>query len=188
MSEGREIKLIAFRIGTELFLLDIMAVRQIVVYSGSRPVPRAPSFIEGITVLREEVIPIIDLRSRLFPHLPPPEEQPFVLITRSDEGALGLKVDEVRRIMRLDVDSILPPPPIIRGLEGEMFVGVVHLDRDLYLVMDLEAVLTADERRSLAKADLTAETADQKAESRKQKEDGGNEKAGSRKKNAEVTE
>jgi len=156
MSDGREIKLIAFRVGTESFVLDIMAVRQIIVYSGSRPVPRAPSFIEGIAVLRDEVIPIIDLRARLFPHLPSLDKQPFVLITRTKNGVLGLKVDEVERILRVNVETILPPPPIIRGLEGEMFVGVIHIEKELYLVMDLEAVLTADEQRSLAKVNLEA--------------------------------
>ena len=46
-----------------------MAVRQIIPYSGSTTVPTAPAFIEGIIVLRNEVIPIVDLRERLYPNL-----------------------------------------------------------------------------------------------------------------------
>ena len=59
MADGKELRLITFRVGPETFVLDIMAVRQIVPYSGSTSVPTAPSFVEGIVVLRNEVIPII---------------------------------------------------------------------------------------------------------------------------------
>ena len=58
-----ELRLISFRIGPETFVLDIMAVRQIIPYTGSTSLPTAPAFVEGIIVLRNEVIPIVDLRS-----------------------------------------------------------------------------------------------------------------------------
>ena len=155
MTDSREIRLVAFRVGSESFVLDIMAVRQIVVYSGSRPVPKAPDFIEGITVLRNEVIPIIDLRSRFFPSLPAGEGQPFVLITNTKAGTLGLKVDEVKRILRVETAAILPPPPIVRGMQGELFIGVINMEDDLYLVVDLDSILSSDEQRSLASVNLT---------------------------------
>src|SRR5687768_6303381 len=98
MPEAASLRLITFRVGPETFVLDIMAVRQIVPYSGSTSVPTAPSFIEGIMVLRTEVIPIIDLRERLYPRSER-VEQPLVLITHSSAGTIGLKVDEVRRIV-----------------------------------------------------------------------------------------
>lgn len=154
MTDSREIRLIAFRVGAESFVLDIMAVRQIVVYSGSRRIPKAPDFIEGITVLRNEVIPVIDLRSRFFPGLPGGEGQPFVLITNTKAGVLGLKVDEVTRILRVETAAILPPPPIIRGMQGELFIGVIKMEDDLYLVVDLDSILSSDEQRSLASVSL----------------------------------
>ena len=59
MADEKELRLITFRIGPETFVLDIMAVRQIIPYSGSTTLPTAPSFVEGIIVLRNEVIPKI---------------------------------------------------------------------------------------------------------------------------------
>ena len=78
--------MITFRVGPETFVLDIMAVRQIIPYTGSTSVPTAPAFIEGIIVLRNEVIPIIDLRDRLYPQLTERVEQPLVLITHTQRG------------------------------------------------------------------------------------------------------
>src|ERR1700694_5497635 len=93
-----ELRLISFRVGPETFVLDIMAVRQIIPYSGSTSLPTAPAFVEGIIVLRSEVIPIVDLRKRLYPDLHENAE-PLVLITHSRAGVIGLKVDEVNRIV-----------------------------------------------------------------------------------------
>src|SRR4051794_27223125 len=117
-----ELRLITFRVGPETFVLDIMALRQIVPYTGSTSVPTAPSFVEGIIVLRNEVIPIVDLRGRLYPQLGERTEQPLVLIAHSSAGMIGLKVDEVRRIVTLPMDAFLPPPPIVRGIRGELLI------------------------------------------------------------------
>ncbi len=150
-----DLRLITFRVGTETFVLDIMAVRQIVQYSGSTTVPTAPSFVEGIVVLRNEVIPIIDLRERLYPRLER-ADQPLVLITHTTAGIIGLKVDEVRRIVTLPPDSFLPPPPLVRGIRGELLIGVVPHGDEVYLLIDVEAVLTEPEKTELREADLTA--------------------------------
>jgi purine-binding chemotaxis protein CheW len=154
MAIATEVRLVTFRVGPETFVLDIMAVRQIVQYTGSTSVPTAPSFIEGIIVLRNEVIPIIDLRERLYPRSDR-AEQPLVLITYSSAGVIGLKVDEVRRIVTLPMDSFLPPPSLVRGIRGELLIGVVPHGEEVYLLIDVEAVLTEPEKIELRDADLT---------------------------------
>ena len=155
MSDEKELRLITFRVGPETFVLDIMAVRQIIPYSGSTSVPTAPAFVEGIIVLRNEVIPIIDLRDRLYPRLSGRAEQPLVLITHTSAGVIGLKVDEVRRIVNVTSDKLLPPPPLVRGIRGELLIAVIPVGEEIFLLIDLENVLTAGEKDELRAADLT---------------------------------
>ena len=152
----KELRLITFRVGPETFVMDIMAVRQIIPYAGSTSVPTAPSFVEGIIVLRNEVIPIIDLRDRLYPTLPERADQPLILITHSSAGVIGLKVDEVRRIVTVPSEALLPPPPLVKGIRGELLIAVVPQGDEVYLLIDLENVLTTDEKRELATSDLRA--------------------------------
>ena len=160
MSDGaRDLRLITFRVGPETFVLDIMAVRQIIPYSGSTSVPTAPSFVEGIIVLRNEVIPIVDLRDRLYPQAKNRSEQPLVLVTGTTAGTIGLKVDEVRRIVTVSSAALLPPPPLVRGIRGELLIGVIPQEDGLYLLIDLENVLTSDEKQELLDAELDREFA-----------------------------
>lgn len=149
------LRLITFRVGPETFVLDIMALHQIVPYTGSTSVPTAPSFVEGIIILRNEVIPIIDLRERLYPNRTDVAEHPLVLITHTSSGTIGFKVDEVRRIVTLSPDVFLPPPPIVRGIRGELLIAVVPHGDEVYLLIDVENVLTAPEREALREADLS---------------------------------
>lgn len=151
---SRDLRLIAFRVGSETFVLDIMSVRQIIPYSGSTNVPTAPSFVEGIVVLRNEVIPIVDLRERLYPRGTAKNDQPLVLITVTTAGVIGLKVDEVRRIITIASDALLPPPPLTRGIRGELLIAVVQQEDEIYLLMDIENVLTSEEKQELKEADL----------------------------------
>jgi len=150
-----ELRLITFTVGPETFVLDIMGLRQIIPYTGSTTVPTAPTFIEGIIVLRNEVIPIIDLRARLYPQLQERSEQPLVLITHSSAGVIGIKVDAVRRIVNVSTDALLPPPPIIRGIRGELLIAIVPYEDEVYLLIDIENILSGDEKRELANADFT---------------------------------
>ncbi len=160
-----ELRLITFRVGPETFVLDIMAVRQIVPYTGSTSVPTAPSFVEGIIVLRNEVIPIIDLRDRLYPGRGERAPEPLVLITHTSAGMIGLKVDEVRRIVNVSSEAFLPPPPLVRGIRGELLIAVVPFGEEIYLLIDVENVLTGDEKVELREADLEAHRPDDPSDS-----------------------
>lgn len=153
---AKELRLITFRVGPETFVFDIMAVRQIIPYTGSTSVPTAPSFVEGIIVLRNEVIPVIDLRDRLYPAVPERAEQPLVLIAHTAAGVIGLKVDEVRRIVTVSSEALLPPPALVRGVRGELLIAVVPYQDEVYLLIDLDHVLTAQEQDELQRAAITS--------------------------------
>lgn len=157
VSDSREIRLITFAIGAERFVFDIMIVRQIIPFEGSTPVPRAPEFIEGIIVVRDEVIPVIDLRQRLFPKLPAFDAQPFILLCETSYGGIGLKVDQVERIMTVDTAEILPAPKLVRGVRGDLLFGIIRRDDHLLLLLDLEGLLSAEERQALEAAELETE-------------------------------
>ena len=152
----KDVRLIAFRVGPETFALDIMAVRQIIPYKGSTSVPTAPAFVEGVIVVNDVVTPVIDLRTRLYPGVADQTSHPLVLITRSTIGPIALKVDEVRRIITVRSDALLPPPAIVNGVRGEFLIAVIkHFDR-LFLLIDLESVLSADEKLQLQSAELSS--------------------------------
>jgi len=79
-----------------------------------------------------------------------------VLITHTSAGVIGLKVDEVRRIVNVDSETLLPPPEIVRGIRGELLIAVVPDGDQVYLLIDLDNVLSTDEKVELQRAVLSA--------------------------------
>ena len=150
-----ELRLITFRVGPEIFVLDIMAVRQILTYSGTTSVPSAPSFIEGIIILRNEVVPLIDLRERFAVEDADRSAKPLVLVTETGSGPIGLKVDAVLRITTVPAESLLLPPPVIRGVRGDLLIAVIPQGEEVLLLIDIDSILTTDERSELQSADLS---------------------------------
>ena len=59
------LELTSFKIGNEVFGVDISNVKEIIKMLQIIKVPNSPDFVEGIINLRGRVIPIIDLRCRL---------------------------------------------------------------------------------------------------------------------------
>ena len=152
---AKDLRLITFRLGNETFVVDIMAVRQIIPYTGSTAVPTAPSFVEGVVVVRNTVIPVVDLRERLYGEVRSSDSRPLLLITHSTAGTIGLKVDEVRRIVNVSRDSLLPPPSIVRGIRGDLLIALIPSGEEVFLLIDLESVLTVGEKQQLHSARLS---------------------------------
>ena len=64
MAAEVQFQLVTFRLGEELYGVNIMDVKEIVRLQNVRVIPNAPYYVEGIIKLRSEIIPIIDLHKR----------------------------------------------------------------------------------------------------------------------------
>jgi purine-binding chemotaxis protein CheW len=123
--EGSErVELCTFRVGGEDFAIDIMRVREIINPQPVTPVPRAPAFVEGVIRLRDEVIPVVDVRRRLGIAAAAPTRKSRFLVVRIGARRVALVVDEVTEVVRLDRSEIRPAPSFDEGDGPPWFLGV----------------------------------------------------------------
>jgi purine-binding chemotaxis protein CheW len=149
-----QVQLVTFKVGGEEFGLDVFAVHEILRYQGVTPVPRAPAFVEGVLDVRGSVVPVIDLRRRFeVKEFDYGDDTRIVLVEYSGER-LGLVVDSVTEVLRAPETSISPPPAYIRGLAQEFMKGIVRLEARLVILLDLERILSSEERIALESAEL----------------------------------
>ena len=59
-----EIQMLTFTLDNVLYGVNVHQVREVKNFEGVTPVPYAPDYVKGVTNLRGEVIPVIDLRKR----------------------------------------------------------------------------------------------------------------------------
>lgn len=142
----QEIQLACFRVGDQLYGLDILRIREIVRPQKLRPIPRSPTFIEGVMNLRGAIIPVVDLRRRFDLPVPPENRRTRIMISAHSGWIVGLLVDEVAEVRRYSRKEIQPAPHYLKGRGAEFFLGVCRRDEDLILILDLEKLLSTDEK------------------------------------------
>ena len=156
----QEVQLACFRVGQELYGLDIMRIREIIRPLKLTSVPKAPKFIEGVINLRGVVIPVVDMRRRFDQPLAQ-ERTCRVIICTVAGKILGIVVDDVLEVRRYTREEIQPAPQFLKGKGAEFFLGVCRRDEDLVMILDLEKILSSDERIDLELVDPAAITSDQ---------------------------
>lgn len=160
-----QVQLVTFRLGQEEFGLDVFTVQKILRHEPVTPVPRAPRFVEGVLDVRGEVIPVLDLRKRFeLPGTDTDEDTRIVLVDFQGEP-LGLVVDAVMEVLRVPETMLAPPPRYFKGLAQEFIRGIVRMDQRLVVLIDLEQVLSSDERIALHEIDFAAARAEAAAAS-----------------------
>jgi purine-binding chemotaxis protein CheW len=74
-----------------------------------------------------------------------------------NDERLGLVVDSVTEVLRAPETAVSPPPAYIRGLAAEFVRGIVRVGDRLVVLMDLDRILSSEERIALAHADPPGE-------------------------------
>ncbi len=107
------------------------------------PVPHAPPSVIGVLNLRGDVVTIIDLARVL--DLPQVEStrQSRVVIVRSYGERIGLKVDRIADVVRVNPAALEPVPSNMNSLDIRFFRGVYRLPREIMAVLDVDAALEA---------------------------------------------
>lgn len=132
---------VTFKLAGEMFALPVTHVYEILRVSGITRVPHAPPIVRGVTNMRGRVLPVIDLRVRLGLQSEEPTQHSRILVVTSCGRSLGLLVDGVHQVVRLDRLAVEPPPPDVMTPQSHYIVGVYHPDDTLIILLDVDRVL-----------------------------------------------
>jgi purine-binding chemotaxis protein CheW len=159
---GDGLQFITFTIGAESYGVDIMAVREIKVWSEITRLPEQPDFVRGVLNLRGAIVPIADLRCRFGQGLTEATALHVVIIVQIDGQLIGLLADRVSDIVTVDPAKIKPVPKIGQNAKSAFLSGIVSIESDLIALIELSRLLSLPETETLIAA-AQSETAGQAA-------------------------
>jgi purine-binding chemotaxis protein CheW len=146
---GDDIQLVSFRVGTQEFALDILQVERILRHVAPSPLPNAPDFLEGVVPYEGGAVPVVDLRKRFELDAPIREETRLMVVDLGDQR-VGVLVDEVREVMRVDSTTISAPGPMVTGLAAAYISGIVTRPERTIIILNARKLLTSTERLALS--------------------------------------
>jgi purine-binding chemotaxis protein CheW len=151
-ANGDEQQLVVFQLGAELYGVEIARVHEIIRLQTVTRVPHAPAFVEGVINLRGKVIPVVDLRRRFGLPLTDHTRASRIVVVEIGDQVVGVVVDGVSEVLRVNKGTIEPPSPVVAGIESDYLHGIAKLPDRLVILLNLDRVLARDERRALESA------------------------------------
>lgn len=156
---------VSFRVGAETYGIGIDDVRQIIRLPRITRVPKTPEYVLGMTNLRGEVLPLVDLSLRLgYGHCCPESEDTRVIVVDKRGVLTGLIVESVNEVKSTEVQNLDQFPEILNAnvdkkyVSGIMKVGsgdnvtIIQIINTAEII-DMEAVARQIEKNgALAKA------------------------------------
>ncbi len=147
--DGALVQLATFLLGGEEYALDIMRIKEIIHPLKITPVPKVPAFIEGVIELRGAILPIVDLRKRFDLPAPPPARSTKYVIVGIEGRIVGLVVDGVGEVLRIGRAEVRASP-LTSGDAARYFSGVCHHEGRIIMILDIDRILSSEEKISLA--------------------------------------
>jgi len=140
---------LTYKLGDEIFALDIGKVREVLDFTSATKVPRTPDFMRGVINLRGSVVPVVDLRLKFGMSATEKTVNTCVIITEvtvdNDTTVLGALADSVQEVIDLTPADISPAPKIGTRLRTEFIRGMGKRDDRFIIILDIDKVFSSDE-------------------------------------------
>ncbi|MFK8018472.1 MAG: chemotaxis protein CheW [Pseudomonadales bacterium] len=136
---------LTFMLAGEEYGIEILKVQEIKGWDKATPIPNTPDHLLGVLNLRGAVVPIIDLRRRFAferAEYGPTTVVIVVKMAASDhERTIGLVVDAVADVYRLDDKEVQPPPELGSSVHADFVRGMATVEDKMVILLEVDTLV-----------------------------------------------
>ncbi len=142
---------LTFDLSSEHFGIDIIKVKEIVSAESVTPVPNTKNFVEGVMNLRDQVIPVIDLKSKLgmggvdikVNKDKTPDSN--IIVVDISKSITGIRVEQVTGIQKFDENEIVAPERLQGNISTDYLLGIGLSKDSPTTLLDVAGICDPDE-------------------------------------------
>ena len=143
--EVTEGKFLTFILGSEVYGIEILKVREIIKLMDITAVPRTPDYLKGVINLRGKVIPIVDLRSKFsMPEIEHTQET-CIIVAEVNQTSIGIIVDSVSEVSNINSEEIEESPHLGQNIDTDFILGLGKTKERIVILLDIELVLSSED-------------------------------------------
>jgi purine-binding chemotaxis protein CheW len=152
---------LTFRLGDEKFAASLDKALNILEMLPITKVPQSPEYMKGVINRRGEIIPIIDIRMKFGMEPIVVSKRTVIIIFRveiqGETADVGAMVDEPGTVIEVSEADITPPPSIGAKYKSELVKGMLKVDNDFIMLLEIDKVFSLDELVEINQNKETAE-------------------------------
>jgi purine-binding chemotaxis protein CheW len=152
---------LTFVLGGEVFAIGILAIKEIIEYTGPTEVPMMPAYVRGVINLRGAVVPVADMSVRFGRKASEVTKRTCIVIVEiaaaGERQDVGLVVDAVNEVLDIPTGDIEPPPTFGAKIRAEFIRGMGKVNGKLVMLLDVNQMLALEDL--LPAADVEAPAA-----------------------------
>ncbi len=133
-----EFEILKFSVNGKFYAINVIKVREILQIERLSEVPNSPEAISGITLVRGEVVTVIDLKYVLEQVHYEDNNHKMTLLCEFNKLKVAFLVDEVLGIHRIGWNQMQKPDDI---LNATLVIGNINLDNTIFMMLDFEKIV-----------------------------------------------
>jgi purine-binding chemotaxis protein CheW len=149
---------LTFTVAGEEYALGILRVKEIIEYDTLTRVPSVAPWIRGVINLRGSVVPVLDLAIKLgLGEGAITRRTCVVIVELTLDGApalMGVLADAVNQVV--EIAEVEPPPAFGTRMRVDYLQGMARTERKFVLLLDIDAVVRAEDLLAVAPAEAVA--------------------------------
>ncbi|MDA8141477.1 MAG: chemotaxis protein CheW [Desulfobacteraceae bacterium] len=154
---------LTFKLGEEMFAIDVSQVREILDVTNITKVPRAPEFMRGVINVRGSVVPVVDLRLKFdMEKTQRTVDTRIVVMEIALDGELtiiGTLADAVHNVMDIEPSGIEPAPKVGAKWNTEFIKGIGKHNDQFIIILNVDRIFSVEELAMVQQADGGADKA-----------------------------
>ncbi|MCH5252861.1 MAG: chemotaxis protein CheW [Lachnospiraceae bacterium] len=142
-------EIVTFLLSGKEYGVEVSGMQGIENYVPITPVVDAPECLKGIIIIRDEVIPVIDIKKHLV--LPPAEVtgDTKYLIFNTSYGKMACMADGISKICRVSGEGVQDFPPILQTETTGYVDFIARNEERLVVVIKPENILTEEDWKAI---------------------------------------
>jgi purine-binding chemotaxis protein CheW len=147
---------LSFKLGDEIFAVDVAQVREILELIPITRVPKTPDFMRGVINVRGSVVPVVDMRLKFGMTVGEDTINTCIVVMEVDvEGettVLGALADSVQEVAEFSPEEIEPAPKLGTLLNVEFIRGIGKHGEEFVMILDIDRIFSATELAGVMEA------------------------------------
>ncbi len=139
-----KLKIVLFELSKEIYGIKVYDIEEIVKVPLIEEIPNTTDFIEGVINRRGNIVPVVNIANKFLLEEKEIDDESRIIIMDMDGEFVGILVDKVIEIIKIDDEEISEPPDISTGIPYEAFIGVYNFNGKMLSIIEATKVLETE--------------------------------------------